>query len=437
MILHRSILPPKSAYFTRVSPLAGLVYYVVVVFLIVSAYLEIPFAVADGLYVPSFFVLCILPFMLVHLKRDFSISDFYFLTALACLLLLSVLASPGKEYLSRKVLGLVQTMASVVMGLVLVKFFEKVSKKAVSRILLSIILVIIVGAALEILGPLRIISDGFRDYVYFGSPYGVYSAEDRDIALAGFERPKFFASEPSLVATGLFVFINSWLVLNPSPRRIMAALFFNATSLYLTASPNMIYSALASLCIYWVYRGGISKVASSIFYLLPVFAVIIWALPEEAPERLMARFSDAFFNVDTYAYTSENIRLVFPFITMFDILQQSPFFGIGISGHDLVETYSSLPFDGLSAFGNNNIAAVFSYLGLVGGPLFFIILYKYVKSCIGYQSLLAFLMCYVGLCLMMGGLQTPRFWSYVFLFLAAIRRNPVVFTRTTGATRHF
>ena len=69
--------------------------------------------------------------------------------------------------------------------------------------------VLIVGAALEVYGPIRPVSDWFRHT--FDSWHGVYEGDIRDLTNYGAVRPKFFASEPSGLGGTTAFCLTLWL----------------------------------------------------------------------------------------------------------------------------------------------------------------------------------------------------------------------------------
>lgn len=58
-------------------------------------------------------------------------------------------------------------------------------------------IILLVGAGLEISGPMKGLSDAFREVVYSD---GLYTNDARDLANVGYVRPKLFTSEPSHLA---------------------------------------------------------------------------------------------------------------------------------------------------------------------------------------------------------------------------------------------
>ena len=124
--------------------------------------------------------------------------------------------------------------------------------------------------------------------------------------------------------------------------------------------------------------------------------------------------------------SSENIRMVFPYITMKDVLTGSPVWGVGISGKEVVESFTSLPFDLSTNFGNNNFAAMFTYLGLVGAVLFCVVQYYYFKRVLPVREIVMFSLFAFGLSQTMGAFESPRYWGYLFLFAGALQKSCIL-----------
>lgn len=267
-------------------------------------------------------------------------------------------------------------------------------------------------------GILRELSDSFREFAYSRGGYRVYTNVDRDEILLGFDRPKFFTSEPSLLAIGFFAFSNSWLLLSFSRKNWMIVCISTIIMLNLTGSPILLISLVASIVIL------ISQIRYSrnSWYILLVATLIVYALTIGGVfDKVQDRLMHSLFETDISVVSSENLRMIFPYISMIDILKSSPFFGVGISGKELIGVYSSLPLDSSDAFGNNNLAAMFTYLGGLGGMLFIAVFYGYIGR-IRISSKLIFIIMFIALTQMMGGFESPRFWGYIFLFIGVLRK---------------
>jgi hypothetical protein len=106
---------------------------------------------------------------------------------------------------------------------------------------------------------------------------------------------------------------------------------------------------------------------------------------------------------------------------MGDVISNYPIFGIGVSGFENLEKISSLNMPYMIAFGNNNIASLFIFLGLFGGLYFAYKFYYYINLYIDKRYLILFIIAIAIISTIMGGFQSPRFWGYVFIFFGVFR----------------
>jgi hypothetical protein len=331
--------------------------------------------------------------------------------------------SPGIASLGHKLSGVAQTTVAITAGILLVKEMMRLERHTIEKILFWLSMLLLVGTVLEVSGFLGGLSDSFREVVYRQGGYAVYTNEERDLTLAGFNRPKVFTSEPSLLAIGFFVFSTSWLQLVSCMRSWLLFMVATMFMLYLTASPVLLISVLASFCIMFLHpkRGRIVLSRSMVVVLGAVivfgsFFLFSGSLFEQINQRLIS----AGLGAHTYQISSENLRMVFPYLTAVDVLGSSPFFGVGISGKEVIGSFSTLPIDPSDAFGNNNLAALFIYMGFFGAFLFVATFYQYLGRFLSSFHLLMLLILVLGLTQTMGGFETPRFWGYVFIFVGVL-----------------
>lgn len=387
---------------------------------LVSTYLEVPLYITSTLFVPAFFTLLFLvPVLMVVYHRRIYKYEALFVGQVFLVLLLTALLSPGFEYLDQKLLGLLQTMASIVSGILLLKLIRDLPARLTTRILLTLSLLLLVGASLEVVGLLRGVSDAFRETFYGGEgTYFVYESQERDAGITGFTRPKLFTSEPSLLAIGFFVFVNSALMLAYSRRNLVLVCLGTLLMFGLTGSPVLVLSLVVTLIVMLRNRRGFFA-ELSIPVLLVFAGAAVAILNPIVVSSLLPRLGDSLGSYSLLNPTSEQIRLVFPFITLVDVLGGSPAFGVGISGKEVIEDYSRLPIDPDLALGTNALATMLTYLGIVGSLLFIKVFRDYIRRLrIGNVALL--LLFVVALSQMMSGVESPRFWGYVFLFIAVI-----------------
>ena len=288
------------------------------VLFLLSVYVEVPLYLgdtADSLFVPSFFTLLILaPVLFLIYHRKIYTYEVIFIVQVALVLALSAVLSPGLIYVNEKVIGLLQTMASITAGLLLLKLLGDLDRRWVEWILAALCALLLVGATLEVAGVLSPASDAFREAAFGRTEAGIYSSDSRDREITGFVRPKFFTTEPSLLAIGFLVFVNSWLVLTYSKKRLVLAGLGTGMMLMLTGSPVVLLSVAVSLAIAWFKKPSLLSLA--FIGALVCTASLGFALVQpETFSSLTTRVGDSVENLGTLKTTSENRRIVFPYIT--------------------------------------------------------------------------------------------------------------------------
>lgn len=389
---------------------------------LVSVYVEVPLYLDSSLFVPSFFTLLVLvPILTLMYHRRIYKHEAAFLGQVVLILLLTALLSPGFIYLNEKLVGMLQTVLSIAAGILLLKLLGDLPKRWVANILAVLCAALLFGAALEVLGVLREASDSFRDTAFGQMESGIYASDQRDQEITGFVRPKLFTTEPSLLAIGFLVFVNSWLVLTYDKKRLAAAGLGTAMMLLLTGSPVLLLSLAASLTITLFKEPRFISVAF-VGMLVCIGGLGFALLQPEITSNVTTRVVESTENVGTLKTTSENRRVVFPYVTLVDVLQRSPLFGVGISGKELVERYASLPIDPRYALGNNVLAMFVIYTGLAGALLFGSSIYSFWRRA-GVRNIALLVVLILALSQTMGGFETPRFWGYAFLFTGAVKMS--------------
>ncbi len=391
-------------------------------YLLLSAYVDPPLDIGSGLILPAFTTVLILPIILLLLSHVIFRRDVVMLSSVAALLLLSALLSPGRAWIGHKLLGLAQTLTAMSAGLALFKLAELLPVVLLRRLLFAAWLALLICAGLEVIGVLRPAVAAFGQAVYRVGGYQFYSNDLRDLSLVGFPRPEVFTSEPSLVAVAFYLFVTGWLALKPTPFRLTIAFAATGVMLALVGSPVLLIT-LAVLSLLFA-RLSIRRTSVALPRLVLLLGLVL-ALPLTLPSVIALvqdRVQEAVDNARTYAISSENLRVVFPAIATADVLSASPLLGVGIDGKAVIDQFSSLPiadFAGETQFGNN-FAFFLTYLGLAGAAAFTWIMARWLRaSGVVYRLLAAVVI--VGLSQAMGGFETPRFWTWVFLVFAVYR----------------
>jgi hypothetical protein len=422
---------------------AGLLKAILVVFFI-ALYTAVPLSISFGgnqVIVPSAFILLVMvPVTFAALKAKIYVNDAIFIAVMTSLLFMSVLMSPGLQLAGEKLLGLVQTATSLAVGVLLVRLLDHVGRRGVAKILFVFLVTFAVGTALEVVGILRPISDSFREVAYSKSYYFVYDAADRDASITGFERAKFFASEPSVLAKGFLAFVNSWLLLAYNKKNLLVALLLTAVLFACTGSPVLVVSAFISVGIVVIAerRLGQTLLIVSVAGVVATFLLILQPGPVAS---LVERFQYAATlgsNGDELVQDSIGLRLILPATTLVDVWSNSPLFGVGISGKEVASSFSTLRIfsPGALRYGSNlgfgnNLTAILTYFGIVGSALFVLTLAWYFRR-LRVRSLVFLFSILAAFSLTGGGLEEARFWGYVFLIVWAVRERDSVLALSTA-----
>jgi hypothetical protein len=191
-------------------------------------------------------------------------------------------------------------------------------------------MVLVIGAALELYGPMKPLSDGFRNI--FDSWRGIYDSPFRDLMGYGAVRPSFFTSEPSYLGLDAGIAISLWLGAKRSIEQVtgfIAAIILIA-ALYLIRSPNVLFGPLALLLITLVVPRDASRwrrISKKALFALFIAAYL--ALPMFS---FMAALT--FRNLPDYMISASYFgRITAPFLVAMETLRTSPLLGIGI-GND-------------------------------------------------------------------------------------------------------
>lgn len=395
------------------------------VFLLVGYYVEPPLEISRGIVIPAASIVLLLPVLLVAVIGRIESMDVRFLGGAVLVFAVSALLSPGLAEIGQKVLGLAQTVTSLVAGIVLLKVMDSLPQRTISRLLAIGWTLLLVGVVLEIAGPLRPLVNRFGETIYGVGGYEFYSGDLRDLDLVGFARPKFFTSEPSLAAIGFMMLTNSWLCIKPTLRRtaivmtctVVAIPLFGSLVLVLSLFVSMLIGGAATRRFRTILLAGALAVIIVIIG-ASIFPAVARAFQNRGQQGLLAAAAGA----GPLELTSENLRLVIPAITTFDVLSHSPLFGVGISGKEVIIQYSTLPFrDFVTEVRiGNNLALLLIYLGIVGASAY-LWLWRWYARRLQLPHVGALLVLALGLSQCMGGFETPRFWGYVFLAVGALR----------------
>ncbi|MBI1417885.1 MAG: hypothetical protein GC146_11740 [Limimaricola sp.] len=283
---------------------------------------------------------------------------------------------------------------------------------------------ILAAATLEVLGPLRTISDAFRAW----NSNIVYASDSRDLVLTGFLRPKVFTQEPSYVAIGQAVFSYTWYLTTRSRDRIGLFILVTLATFYLERSPisaiSMIPIATSAFTDLAAKRRGLRQViAMYLAGLLVLVALLVGGFALQAILEARNQSSGSFGD------QSLMVRIQAPPMTAFLVFQKAPLFGAGIGGRDAIASEVQYVFDRLGiipTFLNSAVADAIPnafwehwiYFGVLGGLTAGFAIVSYFRMLCGRRCGIAWIFLLL-LSNSFGAYTTPRFWSYATLVLIA------------------
>jgi hypothetical protein len=385
-------------------------------------YLHLPLVSGDRLLVPSYPTVILAPLLLLVVRKSLPFSDMVFLLKVTFLLLLSIALSPGYVFIEEKFLGMVQFSMAVAVAVLIVRLMLLMSQASLERTLLLIWCMVLIGSVLEVLDVTREISDEFRTWAYQGT-YTLYSADLRDLNLVGWSRPKLFSSEPSHVTKFFIAAINSWLLVRVTGMKVATVAGATLAMLVIMGSPMLLVSAAMTLVILVWDRharigGKVAAIAAVVLVAGFVGAYFSTATLTNVASRV-TEVSDASVETEGRLGGDER-RIILPYVTLVETWLSVPIFGVGVGGKEVVAARGGRLEDSTTQVkGNNALADIGIFLGLVGGSIFIYLLMKQAGAS-GVRRLGLFAVVMVLFSQLMGGIDTFRYWGFVALLWGAM-----------------
>ncbi len=385
------------------------------VLLALCMYLHVPLR-----FVPSFPTILLTPLLLLLVWPNLSKADVVFLPKIAFVLLLSVALSPGYEFVGQKLLGLVQCAMALMVTVLIVRLMQQIRRDLLERALLVLWCLIVMGSVLEIVGVIRGISDAFRAWAY-GGLFTIYDADLRDASLVGWPRPKLFSVEPSHVTKIFIASINAWLLVRITWGKVAVVAVATLAMLTIMGSPMLLISAaVTGAILLWNGRARFGAKVAMILSAVLIAALFATFYEGSLYSNVASRVANVGESSSNRRASSEQRRMIYPYITTADVWQHSPLFGLGISGKEMIPRYTSLPVTRPEdALGNNVMAEFGTYLGLMGGAWFIYLLLMQVRHS-GVQRLGLMGVFVILFSQLMGGFETFRYWGFIALLWGAL-----------------
>ena len=390
----------------------------------VCTYAHVPLVSGGRLLVPSFPTVALTPILFLAVRRDLTLADVMFGLKVAFVLLLSIALSPGYAHIEEKLLAMIQFLMAIGVAVLIVRLMQQLSPTSLERGLLILWCLILVGSILEVLDVIRAPSDAFRAWAY-QELYGIYDADLRDVNLVGWLRPKLFSEEPSHVTKFFIASVNAWLLVRVTWRKAVVVAGATVAMLVIMGSPMLLVSAAITLAILALnQRQRLSSRVVTLAVVLLVGACI-------GAYFAGSTYSTAVTRVERVAESSSGARRVaglaamigeWSFLTwsLWTHVLRSPLFGAGVGGKEVIADERNMSANSSTmVVGNNALAAIGIFLGVVGGGLFiYLVLMQIRQTGVRRIGLMAVIL--VLFSQLMGGIDTFRYWGFVSLLWGAL-----------------
>ena len=266
-------------------------------------------------------------------RNQITSAAFAGLIIVVALYLASVLSATDIRFLPRRMNGLIQLIYSIVIGYALFLTVIQASRHQIAGLFLVLSVVILVGCLLEQYAGLRPVSDAVRKVIYSWRIY--YDADLRDLMFYNRVRPKFFASEPSLVNVCFTLFTFVWMVVSPWRWKLVVYVALVGVGFFAMPGPTLLL-ALLLILPYMLFLASRKAGRLDLGRLLIVACV---AAILAGPFIVLAQIM---FPVRLAEITSGNdgsffVRVHGPVLAAFDIFAHYPFAGAGLTGEPFIE----------------------------------------------------------------------------------------------------
>ncbi|MEN9315990.1 MAG: hypothetical protein RIS35_2383 [Pseudomonadota bacterium] len=402
-------LPKSSIALSRIS-------YALLACIIVFAYLDPPVQLANGFLLPSPLLIIAAPIAFWVVRYSIRGRDLLFVVGASALFLTTAIFAPNWADLGSRLFSVVQISFSLALFAAVTLLWRQATRKQVFTMATLLLSILSFGCIAETLLGLGELSNRFRDAVYVGG-YAAYDNDLRDIALSGGIRPKFFASEPSIVAiTALVLTTVAFATASTLFQRGVTLLLY--TVLFVVVDSPVLLAALPVVVLCSVR--SILPVAT--FFLVAgmitlSFGLLIAPQDDGQAGAMAERLEGLTASLDSFdeinGQSSERMRLVNPYISLRDALNVNPIFGLGVGGKRTLSEISSFSANFEVAFGNNAFATLFMYAGIVGSVCVAALFAWYWRGATNRYWRFVAVFAIFGQT--MGGFESPRFWVFMAL----------------------
>ena len=398
----------------------------------VSAYLELSLYSEGALLFPnfgSFLLACISAF---HNRRLIELRHLVWLTTISGF----ALVTTGVAIVSwssdpvENLLSLAQFVVSVFTAYGIFLATIGIARRQLAFLVGSILLVMIAGAALETLDPVRALSDYVRNLIYDRDI--LYIFERRDILQYGAIRPNFFAREPSLV--GVHIGFAMAVALIAAPRmttktKLLLAFVVTVVTAWVVRSPTVVFfAAIVAFAPLMLpnAQGRRPIIERAAFVTALTLIVFTGPIASFLAEGIRGPVSDFVYSGSFY------MRMVGPPAAAIAVVEQSPIVGVGVGGYDVAFSIVRSVYAAQGAFiyhpyllpetdARYLISNAFWELPLFFGLVGFVImawLFHRLFLALGLRSTLFAFVSIAYAAQTLGGASAFRLWYFFFTFAA-------------------
>ena len=197
----------------------------------------------------------------------------------------------------------------------LYELIKKISDERLSNIFAFTIIFIALLSQLELYTPIKDLSDSFRNWAYGNTSY-LYDSDKRDIALVGNIRPKVFAPEPSTHTILLSCLILCYKFLRAYKlTAIDFVIIILCVAVYFATISPSLFLAIAIyilLSVNWFKDLPLKMIPVMLIFII---LVLIGGIELDV-------FSRFYSFGDINEVSSVNVRVLYPILTMLDVIQQ-------------------------------------------------------------------------------------------------------------------
>lgn len=387
-----------------------------------AAYVDFPILLS-GIVVPSFLVLVFAtPLILTETRSAIKRPEFRKLVLILAFLVVATFFFGEFTNILERLKGLLQTVTAICISYISYSYLVR-NPSTLHKASLYCLTFIVLFSITEAAGVTKELSDSFRNYVFPADLVNyLYTSSDRDLSLAGFERPKVFTAEPSYAAIAFFAMSIVAIKTNPTRKTFLLLMLSNLVMAYLYRSP-IIYSTICIILYIYSIEKKLYRLGSAggLLFIIAL-AAVAWALPSLLEVLGRPLLTGDLSSLDLAALNSQTIRFLVPIHTSLDVLSNYPLFGTGLTGKETIERISTLYVPAQSAMGTNSVFTLLMYFGAFGTAIYLLLFFSLLKT-IDRHYLVTIVPCVTIYANMLGGYETVKYWFFMFVIFAAYKKS--------------